>query len=386
VLAQSAVTVVVLFAAVVSGVSFWKLAQIPDGFVAPGRTIARVILPDAQYATHPSRVQFADRLTEAVRQSPDVAAFAFTTTLPVSDVNWGSRFLLPLPDGSIATEPITLHYRRISPNYLEAMGIPLLRGRAFTAHDDAAAPPVAIVSRAAAERMWPGKDPIGQRLHRFAAAGSAPPPLEIVGLAGNAMDAGYASPVGEAIYLPFAQQSVSRLSMVIRPRGSEAAAVLAVRNALKIADPTVAANDVASLQTLVDDARAIPRLQMLLLAVFAVVAVALTALGTYGVMSQSVASRQRELAVRLAVGATPRRVGGMVLGEHARLAIAGIALGLAASWEIGKLISPLLFGISSTSPVALASVGVTTLVATSAATIVPALRAAFVDVTKGVRN
>ena len=125
---------------------------------------------------------------------------------------------------------------------------------------------------------------------------------------------------------------------------------------------------------------------MMLLAAFAIVAVALTALGTYGVMSQSVASRQRELAVRLAVGATPRRVGGMVLGEHARFALAGIVLGLLASWQLGGLMAPLLFGISSTSPVALAIVAVTTLVATSAAAIVPALRAAFVDVTKGIRN
>lgn len=383
---QSALTVVVLFAAVISGVSFWKLSRIPDGFDPTDRVIVHVMLPDAQYATHPSRVQFADRLMEEVGRSPDLAAVGYTTTLPVSDVLWGGRFFPELPDGSLPQEPITLHYRRISSDYLKTMGIPLLRGRQFDGHDVASAPMVAIISRAAAERLFAGRDPIGKRLRRFVQAGTDAPPIEVVGVAGDTMDAGYASPVGEAIYVPFAQQSVARLSIVVRPRRSDEAAVAAVRQALKVVDPTVAANDIAPLQALVDDARAIPRLQMLLLTAFGLVAVGLTALGSYGVMSQLVVSRQRELAVRLAVGATPRRVGTMVLGQSARLALAGIALGLIASWEIGKLIAPLVFGISSTSPAALVAVGVTTLVVTSGATLVPALRAAFVDVTRGLRN
>jgi ABC-type antimicrobial peptide transport system permease subunit len=291
-----------------------------------------------------------------------------------------------LPDGSFPQEPVTLHYRRVSPDYLATMGIPLLRGRQLDAHDDATSPFVAIVSRAAAERLFAGRDPIGRQLRRFVTPGTDAPPLEIVGVAGDTMDAGYASPVGEAIYVPFAQLSVARLSMVVRPRGSADAAVAAVRSALKTVDPTVAANDIAPLQTMVDDARTIPRVQMMLLTLFGIVAVGLTAVGSYGVMSQLVASRQRELAVRLAVGATPRRVGGMVLGQNVRLALGGIALGLVASWQIGKLIAPLVFGISSTSPAALATVAVTTLIVTSGATLVPAVRAAFVDVTRGLRN
>ena len=383
---QAAVTVVVLFAAVVSGVSFWKLSQVPDGFEVGDRMIVHVVLPDAKYATHPSRAQFATRLTEEVQKSPDVAAFAYTTTLPVGDILWGGRFFPELPDGSVPQEPITLHYRRISPEYLQTIGIPLLRGRTFDAHDTSASPSVAIVSKSAAERLWSGSDPIGKRLRRFVPAGTDAPPIEVIGVAGDAADAGYASPVGEAIYVPYAQQSIARLSMVVRPRGSAEAAVTAVRRALKSVDPTVAANDISSLQTLVDDARAIPRLQMLLLVVFGVVAMCLTALGSYGVMSQLVASRQRELAVRLAVGATPRRVGRMVLGQNARLALGGIAIGLVAAWESGKLLAPLVFGISSTSPAALAVVGAITLAVTSAATLLPAMRAASVDVTLGLRN
>ena len=385
VVVQAALTVVVLFAAAVSGISFWKLSSIPDGFEKANRIVARVMLPEPKYSTHPARVEFAQRLTEAVAGQPDLEAFGFTTTLPAGDQLWGGRFLPELPDGSLSREPVTLHVRRISPTYLETMGIPLLRGRQFDPRDDVKSQQVAIVSKAASERLFPGRDPIGRMLNRFV-AGSSAAPLTVVGVAGDTMDAGYAAPAGEAVYVPFTQQSVARMSMVLRPRGNAEAAVAAVRRGLKAADPTVAANDVTSLEDIVADARAVPRLQMWLLAVFGVTAVGLTALGSYGVMSQLVASRQRELAVRLAMGATPRRVGGLVLVQNARLAVAGIALGLIASWQCGKLLAPLVFGVSATSPAALAAVGVTTLAVTSFATLVPAARAAFVDITTRLRT
>jgi len=127
-------------------VSFWKLSRIPNGFQAVDRMVVHVMLPDAQYATHPSRVQFADRLTEEVTRSPEISSFGYTTTLPVGDVLWGGRFFPELPDGSLPQEPITLHYRRISPDYLKTMGIPLMRGRTFDAHDNAASPLVATYS------------------------------------------------------------------------------------------------------------------------------------------------------------------------------------------------------------------------------------------------
>jgi len=155
---------------------------------------------------------------------------------------------------------------------------------------------------------------------------------------------------------------------------------------LKKVDPALAVSGIAPLESLVSDARAVPRLQMVLLTFFAIIAISLTALGSYGVMTQVVASRQREFAVRLAVGATPRRLGGMVLGQNAKLALAGIAAGLIAAWQIGRLLEPIVFGISATSPMALTSVAVTTLLITLAATIAPAARAAAADVTRGLRG
>ena len=186
--------------------------------------------------------------------------------------------------------------------------------------------------------------------------------------------------------MPLAHNPSGSMMLVVRSAGDPLSVVSAVREAARATDSTLALQGVRPLTDLLVDMTAQRRLNTMLLAVFGVVAVSLTALGSYGVMSQLVASRRRELAVRLAVGATPRRVGVMVLGQNARLAIAGIAVGLAASWQIGRLIAPLVFGISSTSPLALLTVGVTTLVVTTGATIVPAVRAAFVDVTRGLRN
>jgi putative ABC transport system permease protein len=386
VLVQAALTVMVLFAAVVSGMSFWKLAAVPNGFDPSGRLIVHVMLPEARFPTHPSRALFGARLLEEGRREPAIGSLAFTTTLPVGDLRWGARFYPELPNGEIAREPVQLHLRRVSPGYLNAMGIPLLRGRDIEPRDVESSARVAVVSLASAARLWPGKDPLGRRLRRFVNGAPDPVLVEVVGLTGDAMDGGYNAPPGEAIYLPYAQMSGNGLSLVVRPRTTDAEALAAVRRALKTADPTIAASDIATLGSMVSDARAVSRLQMMLLTAFGLVALSLTALGSYGVMTQLVASRERELAVRLAIGATPRQVGSMVLGQNARLALMGIALGLMAAWQAGRLLEPIVFGISATSPGALAAVALTTLTVTLCATIAPAIRAALVDVTRGLRG
>jgi predicted permease len=382
---QASLAVIVLFAAVVSGISFWKLASVPNGFDPSGRLIVRVILPESQYPTHDRRALFATRLGDAVASEPELATFAFTTTLPVGDLRWGGRFLPEPPGGEAAREALTLHYRRISPGYFDAIGIPLRQGRDFDARDRSTSPLVAIVSRAAADRLWPGIDPIGRRLRRYNVPADAPP-LEIVGVVNDTVDGGYNAPPGETIYVPFAQSSVGQMSIVVRPRSEITAALAGLRRAVKEVDPALAVSGIATLETLVRDARTVPRLQMVLLTLFGVVAISLTALGSYGVMTQVVTSRQREFAVRLAVGATPRRLGGMVLGQNAKLAIGGIIVGLVAAWQIGRLLEPIVFGISASSPLALTAVAVTTLLVTLAATMAPAARAAAADVTRGLRG
>jgi putative ABC transport system permease protein len=386
VLGQAAFSTTILAAALLVGVSFWRLSSIPNGFSAGGRIVARIVLPDAVYGAHAKRAAFGRALDDNLAAEPELRTAGFTTTLPVSDQVWGGRFFIELPDRSTSKEPALFHLRRISRNYLRTMGIPLLRGRTFTTADDTGAVQVAIVSRALAERLWPNEDPIGKRLLRATSANVPPTPISVVGLVGNTMDAGYSSPAGEAVYLPYAQVSSIRVSIVIQTRGDTRAALAALKRALKKTDPTIAISNVAMLDGLVLQANALPRLRTLVLLLFSVVAVGIVSLGSYGVMSQLVSNRERELAVRLIFGARRGQLGTSVLTQAARLTAPGILLGLVVVWSVGGLLDTFAFGVHARSPSVLATAGTALLLLAFAAAASPALRAMRVDIRRGMSS
>lgn len=383
VLAQAMLCVTIMGAAALVGISFDKLTHVPDGFVAGQRVVARLQLADTEYPNHQSRAAFGERLLQEFAREPELAAVSFSSTLPVSDGLWGGRFLVELPDGSLAAEPVLLHFRRTSANYLASMGIPLLRGRAFSDHDDAQHPAVAIVSRSLAERMWPGQEPVGKRLQRVSAT-SEPQPLEVVGVVGDVMDAGYNVPAGETVYVPYAQISINRMTVVVRPRSTPEAALAALRRALRKTDSGVAASNTTSLASLVREAQALPRLRAILLLTFALVAIGIVALGSYGVMSQLVASREREFATRLAFGAAPARIGSQVLIQLAQLTLPGAMLGSLAFWFLSGALQPFVFGVQPRSILLLLSVSAGVLLLSSLATLPPALRAMRVNIMKSM--
>ena len=385
VVGQAALSAAILAASALIAMSLWRLSEIPDGFAAEGRVVAHIVLPDASYGKHPERAAFGRALDEHLAGERELASAGFTTTLPVSDVAWGGRFFIELPDGSTSSEPALFHLRRVSPGYLEAMGIPLLRGRTFTTGDDTGAVQVAIVSRALAARLWPNEDAVGKRLLRAVAGTPTPTPVTVVGVSGNTMDAGYSAPAGETVYLPYAQVSAVRLSIVARGRGGDAgAAIAALRRALRKTDPVIAASRVSTLDALVLKANALPRLRTLVLVVFSIVAVGIVSLGSYGMMSQLVSTRERELAVRLVFGARPARLGASVLAHVARLTVPGIALGLAAVWWAGGLLEAFVFGVQARSPAVLAGAGVALLLLAVLAALSPAVRAMRVDIRRGI--
>jgi putative ABC transport system permease protein len=382
---QAALSVVILVAAVLVGVSFWHLSEVPGGFATRNRVVARLILPDATYGRNPARVAFGSALADNLAAQPDLVSSGFTTTLPVGDGAWGGRFFVELPDHSLSSEPVLFHFRRVSPSYIGAMGIPLLRGRGFTAQDDSIAIPVAIVSRALADRLWPHEDAVGKHLYRAAAASNVKPTMvTVVGLVGNTMDAGYGSPAGEAIYVPYSQVSAPRISIVAEGRGNTAQTVAAIKRALKAADPVIAAGNIATLDALVLQANALPRLRTLVLLVFAIVAVGIVALGSYGVMSQLVSTREREFAVRLVFGAHPNGLGRMVLLQVARITLPGIGIGLVAMWLGSGALKTFVFGVQPASAAVLATSGAVLLGLSVLAALPCALRAMRVDIHRGV--
>jgi putative ABC transport system permease protein len=264
------------------------------------------------------------------------------------------------------------------------MGIPVLRGRAFDVHDDSASIPVAIVSAALAARYWPGEDAVGKRILRVASTTAPPQTLEVVGIAGNVMDAGYNAPEGQTVYVPFAQASVSRLSIVVESGSAPGTALAALRRALMATDPIVAASATATLDTLVAQANALPWLRAIVLLGFAMIAVAIVGLGSYGVMRQLVANREREFALRLIFGAPPGDLGRAVLAHAARLTIPGVAAGLVVAWLLAGTLRAFVFGIAPRSLLvfAVVSLGVLTLEALTAAP--SAVRAMRVDARKSL--
>jgi hypothetical protein len=384
VVVQAALSVMILAAATLGGVCFAKLVRVRVGFDARDLIVARVNLQSADYEKPANRIRFGRDLLENLSREPALAGYGFTSTLPVSDVLWGARFFIELPDGSISTEPMLLHIRRVSPSYLATIGIPLLTGRQLTAQDDSVGPKVVIVSLALARRLWPNETAIGKRLYRFAGTNKPPTPLEIVGVAGNVTDAGNSVPPGETAYLPWAQLSATQLSIVVRPRGPEDAAIAALRRALRVTDPIVAGHDIARLDALVDQANALPRLQSLLLLTFAIAALGMATLGSYGVMSQLVATREREYALRLVFGATPAELGRSVFRQLARLTIPGIVAGIGAMLLLGDTLKRFVFAVEPRSLVILSSVAIAMVLIAVAATLPSALRAMRVDIRRTI--
>jgi hypothetical protein len=177
-----------------------------------------------------------------------------------------------------------------------------------------------------------------------------------VGVVGDTVDSGYTAPPGEAVYVPYAQVSINRFSLVVRPRGRDEEGLAAARRAIRAVDPTIAAFDVVSLEALTRRANAMPALQSALLSTFAAIAIGIAAIGSYGVMSQLVHTREREFVIRLAMGAAPRGLSRMVLGENARLSLAGVVIGAGAAWILGGALEPLVFGVTPRSLQLLAAV------------------------------
>jgi len=376
---QASLSVVVLASATVVGLSFRNLAAVPDGFDPENRVIARVILPDAVYGAHGRRVAFANALLAALDREPTFESSAFTSSLPVGDVRTGGRFFVPDQSGAITGEPALFHFRRISPEYPRAMGMPLLRGRLFTPRDDSASTKVAAISRAFAEQYWPAEDPIGKRIYR-AGTGTAPPvPFEVVGVIGDAMDGGYETPRGQAVYVPYAQVSSTRLSIVVESRAGSAEAIVAIRRAVRAADPMIAASGTATLAGLVSSANALPQLRAVILLVFAIAAVAIAGLGSYGAMRQLITNRERELTLRLVFGAVPKDLAREVLLQVARLTVPGVIVGLAGAWMVSSVLRTFVFGIDARSATVLVGVSVGVLVLATLAAMPSVLRAMRLD-------
>jgi len=378
---QAAITVIVLSAAALSVASFQKTSGANPGYATEGRGVFRVQLPDTNYADAPARAAFMRSFLDNLAREPELTEFGATSTLPFGDIPSGASLTVEQKNGEFTTEPRILGYRRVTPDYVRAMGIPLIEGRSLSADDGESRPTVALISRSLADKYWPGGGALGKRFRRTS---PGQPPLEItvVGVVGTVRDAGNAEAArtGESIYIPYAQNPMRKFSVVVKSRSGAEAAIAAGVHALHATTLGLAAYSLTTTEQLAYEASAVARLQMALLSAFALVAVGVALLGSYGVMSQLVANRGRELAVRLAIGEKPAGVLRRVLGQNARLSGAGSLAGGFIAWQGGRFLQALVSGVDAGAPwTYLAAVGLTVGL-TQLAGLMPARRAAATNV------
>lgn len=374
---QAGVAVTILTGAGLAGVGFARLARVHLGFQVAQRAAFQLQFPEPAFAGHEARVRFVRALEQNLAREPQVAAFAFAGSLPVGDGQWGGAFVPQRASGEFDRDPTILHFRRVTPGYFGALGLPLIEGRLLDPRDTANAPHVAVISKAAADKFWPGTSALGRRLRRTAQKDA--PLVEVVGVVGNVRDAGPGSPDADTIYMPWEQVSMHR-GWVVLAGAAPAELLAAGRRALQATAPDVAAYNAGSLEDFAWQANALPRLQLALLGAFAAVAIGITALGSFGVMSQVVSNREKELAIRAALGASRGQVLRLILCANARLAAVGILAGLAVAALAGRWARGALTGFPTDALWLYAAVAFLVLALTQFASWLPARRAAALDI------
>ena len=393
IVAEVALSIVLLVGAGLMIRSLWQLQDVNPGFNADRVLTMEVSLPVARYEEG-TQMPFYQQLEERIRAIAGVTEVGAINILPLS-ANYDSQGVQiedhPMPDGQAASPQV----RSITPAYFRAMGIPLQRGREFNAHDIADGQLVVIVSESMAKKYWPGEtDVIGKRVthnnsvprERQQLVGG-PGSRVVVGVAGDVKHLALEEAEVPMIYEPHTQQpSYHTMRLVIRARAEAAALTGQVRDALNQMDREVPLSQVATLTTSLDKSVAEPRMRATLLALFAGLAMALAAIGVYGVVAYLVGQRTQEIGVRRALGAQARDVVAMLVRESMRPVAAGIVLGLLGAFALSRLLAAMLFQVSSTDVVTYAAACGVLGVAALLASVIPARRALGVDPISAVRG
>jgi putative ABC transport system permease protein len=364
--------------------SFRAVMRVEAGF-DPGVLTLRLSLPRKDYGELAKVSQFYRQLEARVAALPGVVSVAAVNHVPLNGALASAEYQAadrpPLSENDLPTA----QFRMATPAYFATMGIPILSGRAFTDLDGGGGAPVAIVSRGLARQAFPDRDPVGQHLLvRDTGAGFRP--LEIVGVAGDVRHASLEADPEPHLYIAYHQTPKELLVwltlnqfLIVRTSGPPLTLAEAVRRQLQATDSTVASADVRLAGYYLDNASASRRFSLQLLAGFAAVALAMAAVGIYGVVAYTVAQRTREIGVRLALGARGRNIVGLVVGEGLRRTLAGIVAGLAGALAATGAVRSLLFGVGATDAATYGAVVALLLAVTVLACLLPAWRATRVD-------
>jgi putative ABC transport system permease protein len=388
VVAEVALSLVLLAGAGLLLRTVWNLNRVDPGFDSRGVLTFEITLPESRYAEIPPQVRFFDELTGRLERLPGVVAAGAVGDLPIAEDNYvphnteieGWTFA-PGQEPEIPHRPVT-------PGYLDAMGIAVVRGRGLRPSDRADAPPVAVVNEAMARRFWPGQDPVGRRV-RWARPLEDRPWLTVVGVVGDVRSNALREVEEPALYTPHAQSRFPWrriMSVAVRAAGDPAALVPAIRREVRAIDPAVPVVDAETMDRVLHDSVGRVRTEGALLAGFAAVALALAALGIYGVLAQLVSDRRREIGIRVAVGANRSDILRLVVGQGLRLAGTGVVLGVAGALGATRVLRAVLYGVEPGDPLTLAAIGAGALGTAVLASWLPARRAAAVAPAEALRS
>jgi len=377
-IAETALALVLLVGAGLMLKSLYHLIQVSPGF-QPARVLyMEMDLRTDQYSKDPAILNFWQQVLDRVRVIPGVESAALGTVVPLTGNHRRSDITiegLPIPGPGEFPHP---DRHTVSADYITTMGTPLLRGRNFSDADNETAPDVALINSTMARRFFTDGDAIGKRF-LWGHPGKDEKWITIVGVVADTKLYGLDNPARLEVYSPYRQSPSADMNLVVRSAVDPASLTSAIRSAVAAIDKDQPIFDVHTMQQLVDDSISTRRLTLVLLGIFSALALILAAIGIYGVMAYTVALRTQEIGIRMALGAQQKDVLRLVLGQGARIAFFGVAIGLAAAAALGRLLSSLLFSVSASDPITFAAVAVLLISVALLACYIPARRAMRVD-------
>jgi putative ABC transport system permease protein len=374
--AEIAISLVLLAGAGLTIRSFLHLRATDLGFRSDHTATARISIPNDKYSKDEQVIAFYDQLLERIRSTAGVESAAMVSFLPLTGHNFDNSFDVV---GRSPHPPDNRDYalvRFVDPQYFRVLGIPLLSGRGIGEHDRLGSRRSIVLSESMAKRYWPNTSPIGEHLMVY--MGEDQSPWEVVGTVGDVRTS-IAEEPQPSMYFPYAQFPYRFMVLTVRTHGDPQSMIETIRNTVAILDADQPIYQTRTLANLIDTNLVPWRFSMMLLCMFAAMALLLAAAGIYGVMAYLVAERTHEVGIRMALGAQPHDVLRLVVGQGAKLALIGVISGLLASLALTRLMSNLLFDVSTTDPLTLSVVALVIAFVVLAACYIPARRATRVD-------
>jgi putative ABC transport system permease protein len=376
VVAEIAAAVMLLVGAGLLARTFAELRRVDVGFATSNLLVLRITPDAARYRTPAQTTAYYRRVLESLREVPAIQSVAAVTSLPMSTI--GSDFTRPYwpeharPEGTVSEASI----RMATPGYFGTLGLPLIAGREFSGGDDADAPRVVIINQKLARDAWGTENPVGRNLILDYQRG--PYPYEVVGVVRDARDGPRSEPAPE-IFIPHSQNPYLVMNVIARTTLDPVAVAQTARSYALRVDPDQPVHSVTTMDQLLGDAVQLDRFAMLLITLFAVGGLITAAGGVYALLAYTVVQRRREIALRMALGASPRRVATSIVMESLVLAAAGGTIGILAAAASSRVARSLLFGVAPQDPVTLVTAVAVLLVVVVAASWLPARRAALID-------